>query len=82
MWREIPKIQERKKEGKEPEEMRGDGAQGTDGGFGFRKEHRKFTQEGRQITWEQMQVGSQGGGGGANGFNFLVEIEFTLISQE
>ena len=45
------------------EEMRGDGAQCTDGGFGFRKEHRQFTQEGRQITWEQMQVGSRGGGG-------------------
>lgn len=45
------------------EETRGDGAQCADGGFGFRMEHRQFTQEGRQITWEQMQVGSRGGGG-------------------
>lgn len=43
--------------------MRGDGAQCTYGHFGFRKEHRQFTQEGRQITWEQMQVGSRGGSG-------------------
>lgn len=60
VWREILKMQERRERA---EEMRGDGAQCTDGGFGFRKEHRQFTQEGRQITWEQMQVGSRGGGG-------------------
>lgn len=42
--------------------MRGNGAQCTYGDFGFRNEHRQSTQEGRQITEEQMQVGSRGGG--------------------
>lgn len=36
------------------ERTSGNGAQGTYGGFGFRKEHRKFTQEDRQITQEQI----------------------------
>lgn len=41
------------------ERTSGNGAQCTYGGFGFRKEHRKFTQEERQITREQIQVGSK-----------------------
>lgn len=42
------------------EERRGKDAQCTYGGFGFRKEHRLFTQEGRQMTCEQMKAGSRG----------------------
>ena len=45
------------------QKMWGNGAQCTYGRFGFRKEHRQFTQEGRHITWEQTPVGSRSGGG-------------------